>query len=232
MIDLKLGDCLEVMKHIPNNSIDLIATDPPYEISKKNNFKTMGRRGIDFGDWDIDFDQLGWIDKIADKVSGDGSVVVFNAWRNLGDIASHLEKNGFIVKDILRWVKDNPMPRNRDRRYIVDYEFALWAVKKKSKWVFNRLNESYDRPEFRYPIVSGKEKTLHPTQKPVALMRDIILRHSNENDLILDPFMGSGTTGVACSNLNRNFIGIELDENYFNIARERIENVKPIRNDT
>lgn len=232
MIDLKLGDCLEVMKRIPDRSVDLIVTDPPYEISKKNNFKTMGRRGIDFGDWDIDFDQLGWIDKIADKVSDNGSVVVFNAWRNLGGIASHLEKNGFIVKDILRWVKDNPMPRNRDRRYIVDYEFALWAVKKKSKWVFNRLNKNYDRPEFRYPIVSGKEKTLHPTQKPAALMRDIILRHSNENDLILDPFMGSGTTGVACKNLNRNFIGIELDENYFNIAKERIENVKPICNNT
>ena len=221
-ITLWQGDSLELLQNIPSKSVDLILTDPPYNVSKKNNFTTMGRSGIDFGNWDYDFDQLSWIEKISEKVSDNGSVVVFNAWRNLGDIANHLEDNGFIVKDILRWVKDNPMPRNRDRRYIVDYEFALWAVKKKSKWTFNRLNENYDRPEMKYPIVAGKEKTSHPTQKPLKLMNELVARHSDVGDVVLDLFMGSGTTGVACKNLNRKFIGIELDEKYFEIAKNRI----------
>ena len=110
----------------------------------------------------------------------------------------------------------------------MDAEYAVWAVKKKSRWAFNRLNESYDRPEIKYPIVAGKEKTIHPTQKPIKLMEELIKRHSNVGDTVLDNFMGSGTTGVACKNLNRKFIGIELDETYFNLAKERIESVGEI----
>lgn len=112
------------------------------------------------------------------------------------------------------------MPRNRDRRYISDFEHAIVAIKK-GKWTFNRQSDKYDRSELRYPIVSGKNR-FHPTQKPVKLMEELILRHSNENDLVLDPFMGSGSTGVAALNLNRRFVGIELDKKYFNIAKERI----------
>lgn len=115
------------------------------------------------------------------------------------------------------------MPRNRDRRYIVDFEMGIWFVKKGAKWVFNRQSDKYDRPEYNYPIVSGREKTKHPTQKPIKLMEEMILRHSNKEQLVLDPFMGSGSTGVACKNLDRKFIGIELDEEYFNIAKGRIE---------
>lgn len=221
-ITLWQGDSLELLQNIPSKSVDLILTDPPYNVSKKNNFKTMGRSGIDFGNWDYDFDQLSWIEKVSEKVSDNGSIIIFNGWKNLGDIAQQLEESGFVVKDILRWVKDNPMPRNRDRRYIVDAEYAIWAVKKKSKWTFNRLNENYDRPEMKYPIVSGKEKTTHPTQKPLKLMNELVTRHSNVGDVVLDLFMGSGTTGVAYRKLNRKFIGIELDEGYFEIAKNRI----------
>ena len=223
--ELWQGDCLELLQSIPIKSVDLVLTDPPYNISRNNNFKTMGRKGIDFGDWDYTFDQLSWIDAVMDKVNDNGSVVIFNDWKNLGYITKHLEESGFVVKDILRWVKDNPMPRNRDRRYIVDAEYAIWAVKKKAKWTFNRLSTNYDRPEMKYPIVAGKEKTAHPTQKPLKLMNELVARHSNTGDVVLDLFMGSGTTGVACKNLNRKFIGIELDETYFNLAKERIESV-------
>lgn len=221
-ITLWQGDSLELLQNIPNKSVDLVLTDPPYNVSKNNNFKTMGRSGIDFGNWDYDFDQLSWIEKVSEKVSDNGSVVIFNGWKNLGDISKQLEENDFVVKDVIRWIKDNPMPRNRDRRYIVDYEYAIWAVKKKSKWTFNRLNDTYDRPEMKYPIVAGKEKTSHPTQKPLKLMDELVTRHSNVGDVVLDLFMGSGTTGVSCRNLNRKFIGIELDENYFEIAKNRI----------
>ena len=227
-INIKQGDCLELMKDIPDGSVDLVVTDPPYNISVKNNFKTMGRSGIDFGEWDKEFDLFSWIDIASDKLTKNGGMIIFNSWRNIGSIARYCESQGFVTKDCFRWVKDNPMPRNRDRRYIIDCEFGIWVTKKNAKWVFNRKSDKYDRPEYNYPIVAGKEKTSHPTQKPVALMSEIIKRHSFEHDVILDPFMGSGSTGVACINTNRNFIGFELDEEYFNIAKKRLEG----RNDT
>ena len=219
---------LNVLSYIDENSVDLILTDPPYNISKKNNFKSMNRSGIDFGDWDKNGDLLTWIDEIPRVMKKGSSIVIFNSWRNLNDIAERLEQNGFIVKDIIRWEKTNPMPRNRDRRYVVDYEFAIWAVEKHNKWIFNRQSSTYDRAEIKMPIASRLEKKFgtHPTQKPVKLMEDLILRHTNERSVVLDPFMGSGSTGVACVNTNRDFIGIELDETYFKIAESRINEVK------
>jgi len=215
---------LNALSDIPDNSIDLILTDPPYNISRKNNFESLNRAGIDFGDWDKNADLLTWIDEVPRIVKKGASIIIFNDWRNLGDIAERLEKNGFVVKDIVRWEKTNPMPRNRDRRYIVDYEFAIWAVEKHDKWTFHRQSDKYDRSEIRVPITSKAEKMLgsHPTQKPIKLMEELLLQHSNENDIVLDPFMGSGSTGVACQNLNREFMGIELDETYFKIAENRI----------
>ena len=219
------GDCLEIMDRLIEEGIkvDCILTDPPYMIARKNNFHTMGRKGIDFGEWDKDVDLFSWLDRIPKLLSKNGSVVIFNDWKNLGDIARYCESLGLEIKDLLRWEKTNPMPRNRDRRYITDYECAIWLVNKKSKWVFNRLDEKYQRPKFEYPVVSGNEKTIHATQKPVKLMEEIIRVHTKEDNTILDCFMGSGSTGVACMNTNRKFIGIELDENYFNIAKQRIE---------
>ena len=219
------GDCLEIMDTLIEEDIkvDCILTDPPYMIARKNNFHTMGRKGIDFGEWDKDVDLFSWLDRIPKLLSKNGSVVIFNDWKNLGDIARYCESLGLEIKDLLRWEKTNPMPRNRDRRYITDYECAIWLVNKKSKWVFNRLDEKYQRPKFKYPVVSGNEKTIHATQKPVKLMEEIIRVHTKEDNTILDCFMGSGSTGVACMNTNRKFIGIELDKNYFNIAKQRIE---------
>lgn len=226
MNDIKLlhGDCLEIMSEIPDKSVDLILTDPPYNISRDNNFDTMGRRGIDFGEWDKGFDQFLWLNEIPRVLSKDGSVVIFNGWKNIGEIAKYCESLGLVIKDMLRWKKKNPMPRNRDRRYITDFECAVWLTNKKAKWTFHRLSDTYQRPEFEYGVVSGNEKTGHPTQKPVKLMEDLLLIHSNEEDIILDPFMGSGSTGVACVNTNRKFIGIELESEYFHIAQERINN--------
>ena len=218
MIDLHLGDCLEVMKQIPDKSVDLVLTDPPYNIARENNFSTMGRAGIDFGEWDKGFDLFSYIDQVSRVLKKDGSFVVFNDWRNLGSIADYAEKQGFETKDMIRLEKSNPMPRNRDRRYITDYECAIWFVKEKAKWTFNRQDDKYQRPKFVACIESG----LHPTQKNLSLMENLVKIHSNENNVVLDPFMGSGTTGLACKNLNRHFIGIEQDANYFEIAKGRI----------
>ena len=223
VINLMKGDCLELMKDIPDGSVDMVLTDPPYNIAKDNNFHTMGRTGIDFGEWDKGFDLFSYIDELPRICSKDANVVIFNDWKNVGDIARYAESKGFVIKDMLRWEKSNPMPRNRDRRFIVDYEVAVWLTMPKAKWVFNRQNDTYDRPCFKGSLTPASEKTEHTTQKPLWLMEDILKTLSNVGDTVLDLFMGSGTTGAACINTNRNFIGIELDDNYFNIAEKRIK---------
>jgi len=238
MIELINGDCMLGMDKLITRGVrvNAIITDPPYNISKKNNFKTMGRSGVDFGEWDKNFDLLSWIDKGVQLLDKNGSMFIFNDWKNLGNIARYAENKGMVIKDMFRWKKTNPMPRNRDRRYVTDYETAVWLVKKGAKWTFNRQSDGYERPEFVCGLVQGKEKTEHTTQKPLKLMDNIIKIHTNKGDVVLDPFMGSGSTLVSCKNLNRNGIGIEIDkkknkgknknQSYFDISVERVNNVE------
>lgn len=208
--------------------VDHIITDPPYNISKKNNFTKMKnhRSGINFGKWDNgDFDLFSWIPKYSKILNRNGSMIIFCSYRFISYIANILEEaSDMTVKDILVWQKSNPMPRNVNRRYVQDMEFAIWAVKKNSKWVFNKPNDKpYLRSFFVSSVVCGKERTKHPTQKSLKVMKEIVLIHTNENQLILDPFMGSGTTGIAAVLLNRKFIGIEKDKTFFEIAQKRFK---------
>jgi DNA modification methylase len=122
---------------------------------------------------------------------------------------------------MLRLEKTNPMPRNRDRRYITDYECAIWFTMPKAKWVFNRQDESYQRPKFVHSV----EKGLHPTQKNLKLMEELVKIHSNVGMTVVDPFSGSFTTGVACANLGRVFIGIEVGDDYFDTGVQRMKGV-------
>lgn len=222
------GDSFELLKKLPEDSVNHLISDPPYNISKANNFHTMeGRAGIDFGEWDKGFDLTGWIEDAVKAVKQGGNIIIFNAWRNLPLISDELEKHGCEIKNICRWVKNNPMPRNRDRLYITDYEYFLWAVKKpkgKEKWIFNRNeDEPYVRPEYKTGLTPKSERYGHPTAKPVELLSQIIKRHTSEGDIILDPFMGAGSTGVASLMNGRNFVGMELDEEFFKICSERME---------
>jgi hypothetical protein len=119
------------------------------------------------------------------------------------------------------------MPRNINRRYVQDTEFAIWAVKPKGKWVFNLpKDKKYLRAEFRTPTVSGCERVGHPTQKSLKLMSQLISIHTNEGDTVLDPFMGSGTTGVAASLLGRKYLGIDMDFAYLELASKRREELE------
>ena len=207
--------------------VDHIITDPPYNISQDNNFSTMKnpRTGVDFGAWDRGkFDLFSWIPLYIKILNPNGSMVIFCSYRYLSYIIDMLESDSckMVVKDVIIWQKRNPMPRNTDRRYVQDMEFAIWAVKKNAKWVFNKQPETpYNRALFSTPIVAGTEKLGHPTQKSVELMKKLVLIHTNPGDLILDPFMGSGSTGAAALELNRNFIGVEMTSEYFHMAKNR-----------
>lgn len=208
-----------------NILVDHIITDPPYNISTENNFKTMRnpRSGINFGKWDHNFDLLNWIEDYSKLLKKDGSIIIFCSYKYLSFIVEKLESLSINVKDVLIWRKSNPMPRNLNRRYVQDMEFAIWGVKKNAKWVFNKPEEiPYLRSMFEAPVVSGYEKTGHPTQKSLVIMENLIKIHTNENQLIIDPFMGSGTTGVASIKLKRKFIGIEKDPRYYLMAEKRI----------
>ena len=209
--------------------VNHIITDPPYNISKSNNFGTMKnpRTGVDFGSWDRGkFDLFSWIPLYTQLLEQNGSIIIFCSYRFISYITDVLESEecNCIVKDILIWQKLNPMPRNINRRYVQDLEFAIWAVKKNAKWVFNKPeNKSYLRSIYSASVVNGKEKLGHPTQKSLSIMKDIISVHTNENEIILDPFMGSGTTGEAALLLGRKFIGIEKEIDFFEMSKKRME---------
>jgi len=225
--ELILGDSFEVLKTLEKESFDLVFTDPPYNIARDNNFTTMGRAGIDFGEWDRGFDLLSWIDSAFPLLRKGGSMLIFNDWKNLGEIARHGEGLGLEIKDLIRWKKSNPMPRNIERRYVTDFEMLVWLVKPGAKWTFNKgIAHKYRRPELVSSLTPRSEKIGkgHITQKPLGIISELLEIHSNKGDKILDPFMGSGTTMVSCSRLERVGTGIEKEFEFFEMSKERVGN--------
>ncbi len=179
---LYCGDCLEIMKNFSENSVDLVLTDPPYQISREHNFDTMEdrknkRTGTYFGDWDTHFDVSIW-GFITNLINKNGSIISFMAFEQYGDFVKILDKYNFDVKDRLIWEKTNPFPRNRDRRYIPNIELIIWSVRKKAKWVFNRQNKKYESCILRFSSESGARfKRFHPTQKPLKLIEYLLKIH-------------------------------------------------------
>lgn len=217
-------DCLEGLAKL--HTVDLVIADPPYVISRKSNFHTMpdrknARTGTMLANWDSSFDNKPWITSAAKRLKHGGSLLVFNDWTKATIIGDICKTAGLIYKDTLIWEKTNPFPRNRDRRYVPNVEMIQWYVKP-GKWTFNRQSK-YEGCVLRFPSESGGGyKRYHPTQKPVKLLEYLIKVHSNEEDLIVDPFVGSGSTVVACRNIKRNCIGFEIDQIYYNICVERL----------
>lgn len=231
MIDLIQGDCLDAMKDMPDNSIDAIVADPPYNLVGKIDeihlFRQSEVRGNkshtkESMDYDINFNQFEWLDIAVKKLKKGGHFIIFNDWENMGDIAKYLKVKKIKVKSLNHWQKTNPLPSEWRRRFVPGREHFLHAVKP-GKYSFN--TESIHHGDFVMGLTPKREKSngSHPNQKPLKLMEEIISIITNDGDVILDPFMGSGTTGVACVNLNRNFIGIELDKEYFKLAENRIK---------
>ena len=223
------GDCLELIKQVPSNSVDLILIDPPYEISKPTNFQSGEETGrdtdrfrisMDFGEWDKNFTGLEVVIKEGYRMLRQGGTMIcfYDLWK-IETLKNLYDSNKFKQVRFIEWMKTNPVPINSKINYLTNAREVAVSAIKGSKPTFN---SSYDNGLYSYPICAGKERTIHPTQKPLSLITDLVLKHSNEGDTVLDCFMGSGTTGVACKNTNREFIGMELDEKYFEIACNRI----------
>lgn len=223
------GDCLELMKQVPDKSVDLILIDPPYEISRPTNFQSGEETGrdtdrfrisMDFGEWDKNFSGLETVVKEGYRVLKPGGTMIcfYDLWK-IETLKKLYDNNKFKQVRFIEWLKTNPVPINSKINYLTNAREVAVSAIKGSKPTFN---SSYDNGLYSYPICAGKERTIHPTQKPLSLITDLVLKHSNEGDLVLDCFMGSGTTGEACKNTNREFIGMELDEKYYKIACERL----------
>jgi len=214
------GDCLQLLPQVTPKSVGLLLTDPPYGISKKHGLHTLNRTGIDFGGWDKDFDQYTWIATALPALKPGANIVIFNDWKKLGHIADYMQDIGLTPKKILTWEKTNPFPLNIQRSFVSSQEHALWAVVPGAKWAFNKRPEvPYERGIFRHSVQKG----WHPTKKPLALFKELITILSNPNDLVLDPFSGSGTTALACQDMRRSFLCFEREAEYVEKSRDLLK---------
>lgn len=218
-------DALELLKEVESNSIDLILTDPPYEISRDTNFQSGKgverlKISMDFGKWDKEFDILDQVIAEYYRVLKKGGTLImfYDLWK-ISFLSEMLQKEKFKQLRFIEWVKTNPVPINSKINYLTNAREIAITATKISKPTFN---SSYDNGIYEYPIYHDK-KRFHPTQKPIKLFEELIEKHSNEGDIVLDTFLGSGTTAIAAENTNRKFIGSELNEEYFLKTILRIE---------
>lgn len=217
MITLKLGDCLEVMKDIPDKSVDMVFADIPYGEVNKYAKKVGGIRNLDKGDADeITFELRPFLNHLTRICKG--SFYVFCGSEQVSSIRQILGETLSTRHCI--WEKTNPSPMNGQYTWLSSIENCVFA-----KNAGSTFNEHCKSAVWRFP--NGQSK-VHPTQKPTALVEYLIKSSSNPGDLILDPCMGSGTTGVASIMTRRKFVGIELNPEYFKIAKQRIEEAEKI----
>ena len=229
MLDIKNEDALSYVKSLSDNSVDLVLTDPPYAISRDTNFKSGELKGTDvdrfrisydFGEWDVvDEDYFRVLFKETYRVMKKGGTLVcfYDIWK-LESLKGILESCGFRMFRFIEWVKTNPVPINSKVNYLTNAREVAIVCVKGSKPTFNN---SYHNGIYSYPIYQGEDR-FHTTQKSLKLFEEIILNHSNEGDVVLDMFLGSGTTIVAANNLKRACFGCEKDLNYYTQTLERI----------
>lgn len=223
-MNLILGDALQELKKLDDSSVDLVVTDPPYKLNKttggvsKTGFVDKWQGNIKGSDKtasilnDIKFSE--WLPEVYRVLKDNSHCYIWVNDKNLSDLQKEAEKVGFRLHNILIWHKNNLTP---NRWYMKNCEFILFLYKGKAKPIKNKNSAQL----FEVKNKSGKNK-LHPTEKPVEILKCLIENSSNEHDIVLDPFMGSGTTGVACLYTDRYFVGIELDKKYFDVAEKQI----------
>lgn len=233
MFNYQNKDCFEFLKTIPNKSVDLILIDPPYEISRPTNFQSGVETGrdtdrfrisMDFGEWDKNFTGLNEVIKEGYRILRDGGTFIcfYDLWK-ITPLKEMFEKNKYKQIRFIEWLKTNPVPINSKINYLTNAREVAVSAIKISKPTFN---SSYDNGLYQYSICQDKGR-FHPTQKPLAFMEELIKKHSNEGDTVLDCFAGSCTTGLAALNTNRNFIGCEIDTNYYKQSIDRLKTKLP-----
>lgn len=227
-ISLYNKSCFDFLMTVKDGSIDLVLIDPPYEISRETGFAKGPMKGTDvdrfkvsmeFGNWDKDFEGLDKVISECYRVLRKGGTLIcfYDLWK-ITTLKEYFDKVKFKQLRYIEWVKTNPVPINSKVNYLTNArEIALVGVKGNNP-VFH---SQYDNGIYNHPICHEKGR-FHPTQKPLLLIEELVVKHSNEGDLILDCFSGSGTTAVASLRNNRNFIGCELDSTYHSKSIERL----------
>jgi DNA modification methylase len=223
------GDCLDIMKELPDNFVDLIITDPPYNIGDNNKTCKQGDKITTNKDMWGHFEPtdtkewLNFLDMVFSEIYriNKGSLYIFYDRFEITRMKDMLESKGFHPKNLLAIIKKNPLPSFRKVGFRSDYELCLYMQKNKGKDTFNFLSQNEMKSTDTYAI--GKKDTKHPTEKPVKIIEKYIKISSNEGDIVLDPFAGSGTTGVASLNLKRHCIMIEKDPAYCEMIKQRVE---------
>ncbi|MGI6411466.1 MAG: DNA-methyltransferase [Bacteroidales bacterium] len=234
-IKLQFGDCVELLKKIPARSVNQIFADPPYNLSGEN-FQTVKSGKMvtcDKGDWDI-IDNIHkfneeWIKECIRVLADDGTIWISGTLHNHPSIGVLLKKlNLWIINDVI-WFKRNAAPLLSRNRLAPSTEL-IWVASKTKKYYFDydtaKMINGGKQMRNLWEINAERHLTIHPTEKPETLLERIILLGSKQGDTILDPFTGSGTTGVVAKRLKRNFIGFELSPEYFEIAKNRINGTK------
>lgn len=228
MVELQNQSCFEYLKTIKDKSVSLVLIDPPYEVSRDTNFQSGEPKGkdtdrfrlsMDFGNWDNGFTGLSEVIKECYRVLKSGGTIIcfYDLWK-ITTLKGYFEQAKFKQIRFIEWIKTNPVPLNSKTNYLTNSrEIAVVGVKG-SKPTFH---SEYDNGIYNHPICHEKGR-FHPTQKPVALLEELIEKHSNKGDLVLDCFAGSASTAVAAYNKNRDFVGCELSEEYYGKAVDRL----------
>ena len=238
------GDCLEIMPTLPEQSIDLVFADPPYNLQLSRALWRPNLTRVDavddhwdqFGDY-LEYDSFTrkWLTECRRLLKPDGTLWVIGTYHNIHRIGAILQDMGFWILNDILWIKTNPMPNFHGVRFTNAHEILIWAQKQRgAKATYNHLttkalNDGLQmRSDWLLPTCVGKErikndgKRAHPTQKPEALLYRVLMSSSQPGDIILDPFFGTGTTGIIAKQLQRHWIGIETNLEYLELARERI----------
>ena len=245
------GDCVAVLNALPANSVDLIFADPPYNLQLQNELHRPNMTRVDGVDdhWDqfesfAAYDQFtqDWLAACKRVLKATGTIWVIGSYHNIFRVGVILQDLGYWILNDVIWVKTNPMPNFRGVRFTNAHETMIWAsTGQGARYTFNHqaMKGLNDAKQMRSdwwltPLATGAErlkdengKKAHSTQKPQALLYRVILAASNPGDVVLDPFFGSGTTGVVAKSLHRQWIGIEREAKYVELARERIDRITP-----
>ena len=242
------GNCIESMRSLPDNSINVIFADPPYNLQLKNDLSRPDSskvNGVTEG-WDRfnsfeEYDKFtkDWMSEAQRILKPEGTIWIIGSYHNIFRVGNTMQNLGFWILNDIIWHKSNPMPNFKGTRFTNAHETIIWASKNhNSKYSFNyhamkSLNEGIQmRSDWYIPICSGGERIkdsngnkIHSTQKPEALLYRVLLSSSKKDDVVLDPFFGTGTTGAVAKKLGRNFIGLEREDIYISAAEKRIKEI-------